>query len=147
MRRITYVLQFRGRAAPSTGSPTVLQSEASAESTIFTTTVDDGVQSSTQTAPGGEAVVRTQVTILSENAFEEHGEITFGSEHVLRFRTIGQGYIERSGDPRYQSGSVIWRVDSGQGQFADAQGLITSNFTLSKEGELIDNQVGILFVE
>ena len=40
----------------------------------------------------------------------------------------------------------MWRVESGEGQFAGASGLITSNFTLSANGELIDNHFGVIFV-
>jgi hypothetical protein len=41
---------------------------------------------------------------------------------------------------------VIWRVEDGEGQFAGASGLITSNFTLNATGELIDNHFGLIFV-
>jgi hypothetical protein len=41
----------------------------------------------------------------------------------------------------------MWRVEGGEGQFADATGLITSNFTLSATGEVIDNHFGVIFVK
>jgi hypothetical protein len=40
----------------------------------------------------------------------------------------------------------MWRVDDGEGQFAGASGLITSNFTLSDTDEVIDNHFGLIFV-
>jgi hypothetical protein len=40
----------------------------------------------------------------------------------------------------------MWRVESGEGQFAWASGLITSNFTLSGTREVIDNHIGLIFV-
>jgi hypothetical protein len=40
----------------------------------------------------------------------------------------------------------MWRVDSGEGQFAGASGPITSNFTLSGTGEVIDNHFALIFV-
>jgi hypothetical protein len=40
----------------------------------------------------------------------------------------------------------MWRVESGEGQFAGASGLVTSNFTLSATGEVTDNHFGLIFV-
>ena len=40
----------------------------------------------------------------------------------------------------------MWRVEGGEGQFAGASGLITSNFLVEKSGELIDHHVGVLFI-
>jgi hypothetical protein len=40
----------------------------------------------------------------------------------------------------------MWRVESGEGQFAGARGLVTSNFTLSAAGEVTDNHFGLIFV-
>jgi hypothetical protein len=40
----------------------------------------------------------------------------------------------------------MWHVDGGEGQFAGANGIITSNFTLSATGEVTDNHFGVIFV-
>jgi hypothetical protein len=40
----------------------------------------------------------------------------------------------------------MWRIDSGQGQFEGASGLITSNFTVGDDGEVTDNHFGVIFV-
>ena len=40
----------------------------------------------------------------------------------------------------------MWQVDSGEGQFAGASGLITSNFTVGEAGEVVDHHVGLIFV-
>ncbi len=64
----------------------------------------------------------------------------------MRFGTVGQGYLAPSADPRLKHGSVVWRVESGEGQFAGASGLITSNFTVSEAGEVIDNHFGVILV-
>jgi hypothetical protein len=42
---------------------------------------------------------------------------------------------------------VIWKVERGEGQFAGATGLITSNFFVSSTGEVTDNHFGVLFVK
>jgi hypothetical protein len=72
----------------------------------------------------------------------ESGRIRFG-EHVLRFSTVGQGYLAASADPKLRHGTVTWRVDGGKGQFEQASGLITSNFTIGQEGEVVDNHFGL----
>ena|SRR5437868_269522 len=64
----------------------------------------------------------------------------------LRFSTVGQGYLAASADPKLRHGTVTWRVDGGEGQFAQASGLITSNFTIGEEGEVVDNHFGLLFI-
>jgi hypothetical protein len=43
-------------------------------------------------------------------------------------------------------GVVSWRVEGGEGQFAGASGLITSNFTLSADGQVTDHHFGVLWV-
>jgi hypothetical protein len=58
-----------------------------------------------------------------------------------------QGYIGPSADPQLKHGSVIWKIERGEGQFAEATGLITPNFFVSSEGEVTDNHFGIIFVQ
>jgi hypothetical protein len=41
----------------------------------------------------------------------------------------------------------MWQVDGGEGQFAGARGLITSNFFVSETGEVTDCHFGLLFVQ
>jgi hypothetical protein len=41
---------------------------------------------------------------------------------------------------------VPWHVDRGEGQFAGASGLITSNFFVSATGEVTDHHFGVLCV-
>jgi hypothetical protein len=44
-------------------------------------------------------------------------------------------------------GTVNWRVDGGDGQFEGASGLITSNFTVGPNGEVVDNHFGLIFLK
>jgi hypothetical protein len=42
---------------------------------------------------------------------------------------------------------VIWRIEEGEGRFAGASGLITSNFTvLADRGEATEYQVATVFL-
>ncbi len=65
----------------------------------------------------------------------------------LDFSTIGEGYLGASTDGSLQHGTVMWRVNGGEGPFAGASGLITSNFFVDGSGAVTDHQFGVLFVE
>jgi hypothetical protein len=43
-------------------------------------------------------------------------------------------------------GGVVWTITGGDGRFAGARGLITSNFTVSAAGEVIDEHVTRLYL-
>ncbi|MBV8054876.1 MAG: hypothetical protein JO071_06510 [Deltaproteobacteria bacterium] len=148
MRQIFYVMQFSGQAVPVSGSPNIMKATTSAESCTFTTAVGgEGVSASLQPAAGGMAAFESEVTVTGESSFVESGTIRFGEgNHSLRFTTVGQGYLGASADPKLRHGSVIWRVEGGEGQFAGSSGLITSNFTISEAGEVIDRHFGVIFV-
>jgi hypothetical protein len=40
---------------------------------------------------------------------------------------------------------VIWKIESGEGQFANASGFIDSNFTVDAEGNVTDNHLAVIF--
>jgi hypothetical protein len=149
MRQIFYAMQFNGRAAPVGGSSNVIKAATSAESCTLTTAVGaEGVSASLQPAAGGKAAFESKVTLTGETSFLESGSIRFGAGgHSLRFSTVGSGYLAGSADPALKHGTVTWRVDSGEGQFAGASGLITSNFTIGEAGEVTDNHFGVIFVK
>ena len=44
-------------------------------------------------------------------------------------------------------GAVILDVENGQGRYAGAKGRITSNFVLSRDGGLKDEQVAVIFID
>jgi hypothetical protein len=48
--------------------------------------------------------------------------------------------------PGWTSGAVMWTITGGAGAFAGVTGLITSNFTVSAQGEVIDHHVARLYV-
>ena len=147
-RQILYTMQFKGQAVPANDTGTVLKATTTAPSCTITTVVGaTGVSGSLQPAGGGQAHFESQVTFTGETSFQEAGSITFGdNQHRLYFSTVGHGSIGTSADPHLKHGSVIWKVDRGEGQFAGATGLITSNFFVSNAGEVTDNHCGVLFV-
>lgn len=147
MKQIIYAMQFRGKAGPG-ASPIVMKAMTSSPSSTVTTVVGpEGVHGSIQPAAGESAQFESEVRVTGDTSFTETGTIRFGnSKHTLRFSTVGQGFLGKSPDEALQHGSVMWRVESGEGQFAGASGLITSNFTLSAVGEVIDNHFGLIFL-
>jgi hypothetical protein len=149
MRQVSYVLQFTGHATPQAGAATVLKATTTAPSSSFTTVAGpEGVRGTQQRVAGEQATFESQVTFTGESAFQEAGTITFGQHgHCLRFSTVGQGYLGASPDPALKHGTVMWRVEGGEGQFAGATGLITSNFFVGAHGEVTDNHFGVIFVE
>lgn len=149
MTQLLYTMQFKGRAVPANDAGTVLKATTTAQSCTISTVVGDaGVTGSLQPTNGGQASFESQVTFTGEASFQEVGSITFGDKgHRLYFSTVGQGYIGSSADPQLKHGSVIWKVERGEGQFAGATGLITSNFFVSDSGEVTDNHFGVLFLK
>ena len=158
MRQVIYAMQFKGQVASVGTSPSVMKATATATSCTITTIVGpEGVSATLQPAAEGGAVFESEVTLIGgfesevtsvgEAGFKESGTITFGGGHRLRFSTVGQGYLGPSADPQLKQGSVIWHIDSGEGQFDGAQGLITSNFTVSDAGEVTDHHFGVIFIQ
>ena len=149
MRRILYTMHFVGRTSHSSDSSKVLRTSGSATSCVVTTVVSPaGIQTDVRASQGDLAFFESELRITGVDEFQENGEITFGddSEHVLKFSTQGQGHIAPHIEPGVVAGSASWKVDGGRGQFASAQGLISSTFTITNAGERSDFQCGLIFV-
>ncbi len=146
MKQIVYSMQFKGTAAPEEGSSNVLKAATKAPSCNISTVVGpQGVTGSIEGVAGGEASFESVVTITGETSFQEKGRVTFGEGgHGFSFDTVGEGYLGKSAEEGVLHGSVIWRIEKGQGQFEGATGLITSNFTVGGNGEVTDNHFGVI---
>jgi len=158
MSQIVYTTEFKGKLSPVGTSPNVMKAMLGATCICMTVVGPNGLQTPLEPALGEQAAFESDVTYLGgfesseatsagEAGFKETGLITFdGGEHQLRFSTIGQGYIGPSAEPHLRQGAVIWQVESGEGQFKGAQGLITSNFIISDTGEVTNHHIGVIFV-
>ena len=147
MKQITYTMQFKGQAAPSNDAGTEMTASTSAPSSAITTLVSaEGVEGMIEPIDGGKATFESEVVVGDGGAFKETGTITFGDGNQLTFSTVGDGFMGASADPNLTHGTIMWRVDSGTGQFEGATGLITSNFTVGSKGEVTDNQFGVIFL-
>jgi hypothetical protein len=146
MPQLLYVLQFKGKASPANEAGTTLKATTTARGCRVTTTIGaDSVAADLQPADGPRASFESEVLITGATSFEEKGTISFG-ESRLHFSTVGEGYLGGSPDPKVRHGSVIWRIDRGEGRFQGATGLITSNFLVTDQGEVTDNHFGVLFL-
>jgi hypothetical protein len=144
---LAYAMRFTGQTTPDSADGSVLTASATAPSSVLTSTVGpDGLAGTLRSAPGGEAVFESEVTFTGETSFQERGTIAFGNGHRLRFSTVGSGYLGPTADPSRRHGSVMWRIDGGDGQFAGASGLITSNFLVGEDFAVTDYHFGVIFI-
>jgi hypothetical protein len=147
MKELVFALEFKGSAAPVPGSDKKLQAKTSAGSqTLRSVLKADGILVSVESAGGGSATFESEVEIVGDGIFVESGSIRYGDAGKVSFKTVGLGTLGPSPLPGIQRGAVMWEVTNGEGRLAGAQGLITSNFTVGAQGEVVDDQFARLFV-
>jgi len=147
MQELVFALEFKGGAAPVPGSDKRLQAKTSATSqTLRSVLRADGVQASVESAGTGSASFQSEVEIVGEGMFVESGTIQYGDAGKITFRTVGRGTLGPSPIAEVQRGAVMWEVTGGDGRFAGAQGLITSNFTVDAKGAVVDDQFARLYI-
>ena len=148
MKQISYVIQFRGSAGPKEGVEGVLSARTSGSASRISTAVDDGSVDATIEAIAGNSVSFVSDVFPNEDGtFTESGTIDFGGGNAFDFSTRGTGAMGPSADSNLTHGGICWQVDSGTGIFDGATGIITSNFTVSGSGEVVDSQWGIIFLK
>jgi len=142
MREVVFALEFRGRAGSVAGSESKRQARSTAPSqTLSTVLAADGVRARVEPVAGESAVLESRVERFGDGTFVEDGTITYGSAGRIVFETIGRGWVGPSPVAGWVVGGVVWTITGGDGRFAAARGLITSNFTVSAAGEVIDYHV------
>ena len=147
MREIVFAVEFRGTAGPVAGSPTKRRARSLAPSQTLTTRfAGDGVRSDVAMIAGEQATLESAVERFADGSFVEDGTITYGGAGSVSFETIGRGTVGPSPVPGWTTGAVVWRVTAGDGLFAGAQGVITSNFTVSADGAVVDHHVARLYL-
>jgi len=149
MKKIFYTMHFRGQTSPVTSDTKVLRTTASATSSMVHTHIrENGIDSELQASDGQLAFLETEFHLTGAGSFQGSGTITLGdeSEHVLQLRTIQEGHVNTAIEAGTMTATSSWKVEGGEGQFAAAQGFITSIFTLTASGEFTDYQLGLLFL-
>ena len=147
MREVVFALEFKGRAGPVPGSESKRQARSTAPSqTLSTVLGPEGVRARVEMAAGESAMLDSRVERFGDGSFVEDGTITYGSAGRVVFETLGRGWVGPAPAAGWVVGGVVWTITAGDGAFAGARGLITSNFTVSADGEVIDHHVTRLFL-
>ena len=147
MRHIIYSMQFKGTATPGADEGVLKATTSATSCSVKSIVGTDGVEGGFIPAEGGMAFFESTVKMTGGESFTESGSICFGDDHSLEFSTVGAGRLAPSADAKTLSGAVIWKVDSGEGQFDGASGYITSNFLVGDKGEVTDYQFGVIFLK
>lgn len=148
MRELVFALEFRGRAGPVAGLPSQRRARTAAPSqSLRAILTADGVEASVEILSGDTAELDSRVERFPDGSFVEDGRISYGRAGALTFVTIGRGIVRPSPIVGWTQGAVIWDVTGGEGQFADARGIITSSFVVSPEGDVIDRHVARIYIQ
>jgi hypothetical protein len=147
MQEIVFALEFTGTAAPVPGSEGKLRATTSATGQLIRSVLKpEGIQAGIEAAGGDSASFESEVEMVGEGAFLESGSISYGSAGKVTFKTVGRGVLGPSAREGVLRGAVIWEITGGEGRFRGAQGLITSNFTVGSQGEVVDDQFARLYL-
>src|SRR5215470_9570438 len=147
MREVVFALEFRGRGGPVEGSPNLRRARSAAPSQALRTVLEPGgIAASAEALPGDGAVLESRVERFPDGTFVEDGTITYGRAGSITFDTVGRGHVGPAADGRGSHGVVMWRITGGDGRFAGAQGLITSNFTVTPDGQVTDDHFTRLYL-
>jgi hypothetical protein len=145
MREVVFVLEFRGTAGA--GPDGRRRARSTAPSQALTTVLGaGGVQAEVKALDGEQAVLESAVERFADGSFVEDGTITYGRAGSITFETVGRGTVAPAPIEGWTSGAVVWTVTGGRGAFQGAQGLITSNFTVSAQGVVVDHHVARLYL-
>lgn len=148
MKQIGYALQFKGKGGPKKGTKDMMTAKTSSSTGSLATSVGArGPRITTKDAARAKASFKSEVKAGKGGAFTEWGTIDFGASGKLKFTTIGKGQMGPSPVEGVMHGTIMWQVDGGTKAFKGATGLITSNFTFSAKGDIVDNQWGVIYVK
>jgi len=147
VRELVFALEFHGRGGPVPGSTTRRRARTTAPSQVLCTVLGaDGVSAAVEPVAGESARLESQVERFPDGSFVEDGTITYGSAGALSFVTVGRGHVGPAPHGSGSHGVVMWRITGGDGRFAGAQGLITSNFTVTPDGLVTDDHFTRLYL-
>jgi hypothetical protein len=147
VRELVFALEFRGRGGPVPGSTTKRQARTTAPSQTWRAVLGpDGVSAAVELVAGESAVLESRVERSPDGSFVEDGTITYGRAGSISFDTVGRGHVGPAPGGSGSHGVVMWRITGGDGRFAGAQGLITSNFTVTPDGQVTDDHFTRLYL-
>lgn len=106
--------------------------------------ISAGVFSRTEATTSGEIRLETEALLAADGTFREQGTISFADGRGLRLRTLGTGLLVPGLTLDVRIGTVTWDLDGGTGRWEHASGRICSTFSLSVDGEVVDDQHGLI---
>lgn len=135
-RQIDYALRLRGEAARSGIDGNLLRIAGRATGCSITTSYREGyLHGVVRDEPGDEILIESELTITGPSSFQEIAVITFGhAGDRLHLSSCGGGVLDPLPDERGGHGAGVLRIDGGDGQFADASGLIIAAYHFSAAG-------------
>ena len=147
MRAVVFALEFRGKGQPVPGKEGAREARSTASIDRLVTFAGGEWLRPHMEAIGPEpAVLEARIQRYPDGTFLEEGTITYGSAGMVAFETVGRGRVTAGPEPGTTVGAVVWSIVKGTGRLTGATGLITSNFTVSGDGDVVDNHVGRMFV-
>jgi hypothetical protein len=147
MRELVFALEFRGRAGPVPGAESKRQARSTAASQTLSTVIGpEGVRAGVDPVAGETAMLESRVERFGDGTFVEDGTIAYGTAGSVRFETVGRGWVGPAARSGWVVGGVVWTITGGDGAFSGARGLITSNFTVSADGEVVDDHFARLYL-
>lgn len=147
MRELVFALEFRGTAGVVPGSESRRQARSVAASQALSTVLGrEGIAARIEPVAGESAVLESRVERFGDGSFVEDGTIAYGSAGTVTFETLGRGWVGPAPRPGWVVGGVVWTITVGTGGLAGARGVITSNFTVSAGGEVIDDHFTRLYL-
>ena len=147
MRELVFALEFRGAAAAVPGRDGRREARTTATSQTLSTVLSaSGVRSQVDVGSGETAVLEARVQRFGDGTFVEEGTIRYGAAGSITFETVGRGWLGPAPVRGSMSGGVLWMVTGGDGVLSGARGLITSNFTVTADGEVVDDHFARLYL-
>jgi hypothetical protein len=141
MHRIVITTHFEGEADTPSGEPP--QTDPRASSVSLEAVWADGSQAGID-----RASYENHAVFTSESTFAETGTISFDDgDAELEIATLSDGTLGPCAQPDVLHGAAVYRITGGGGRFAQATGLVTTNFLLWPEtGRFEERQVAAVFV-
>ena len=147
MRELVFALEFRGKAAAIPGTEGRREARTTATSQTFSTQLErEGVRGHVDAQASETAVLEARVQRFGDGTFVEEGTIRYGAAGAVTFVTIGRGVVGPSAREGSVAGGVVWQITGGNGTFSGARGLITSNFTVTADGDVVDDHFARIFL-
>jgi hypothetical protein len=141
MQRIVMATRLEGEADAPSGDPP--QTDPRARSVSLEAVSADGSDAGID-----RASYENHAVFTGEASFTETGTIRYDDgAGELEIATLSDGTLGPCAEPDVLHGAAVYRITGGAGRFAQATGLITTNFLLwPATGRFEERQVAVVFV-